>query len=86
MATKNGWTTAKRGAMTNQQILRQLLDVLKINVSHSGGSILTSDLVHQEALYTFQEEMTAFLARLGNATPGGPDLLEKEFPQLFKAR
>lgn len=72
--------------MTNKQVLKELIAVLKPDVSHSGGSILTSDLVQQEGLYTFQERMSALLARLANETPGGPALLEKEFPSVFKVR
>ena len=70
--------------MTNKQLLKELIAVLKPDVSHSGGSILTSDLVEQEGLYNFQEKMSALVARLGNTVPGGPDLLAKEFPGVFR--
>jgi hypothetical protein len=72
--------------MTNKQILNHLIDVLKPDVSHSGGSILTSDLVQQDGLYNFQEGMSQFLALLANTVPGGPQLLAKEFPGVFVAR
>ena len=72
--------------MTNKQILKELISVLKPDVSHSGGGILTSDLVQQDGLYTFQEGMSALLVRLANTVPGGPELLAKEFPGVFVAR
>lgn len=72
--------------MTSKQILKELISVLKPDVSHSGGSILTSDLVQQDGLYNFQQEMSELMARLANTVPGGAELLQKEFPSVFTAR
>lgn len=72
--------------LTSAQILNHLIDVMKTPACHSGANILITDLVNQENLCNFQEEMSMFLAMLGNTVPGGPELLAKEFPRVFVAR
>ena len=70
--------------MTNEQMLKELISITKPGDSGPCG-ILLCDLVSQDALFDFQEKMSTFLCRLGNNVDGGAELLEKEFPRLFRA-
>ena len=52
-----------------------------------GATLLSCDLIHQDALYTLQERLAALMSDVANAC--GPDAarrLEREFPHAFERR
>ncbi len=52
-----------------------------------GDTVLSCDMLHQEALYTVQAGLAGLLADVANACgPIATQRLEREFPRVFETR
>jgi hypothetical protein len=70
--------------MTNQQILSRLIKLAaRSNGGASGGTVLQSDLLHQDALFCVQEDLAQLMSDIANDVKGGPALLARTFPRAF---
>jgi hypothetical protein len=75
-------------AITVKDIFEQLVAIAGATNGGAGGSTLLScDLIDQDALYTLQERLAVLLAEVADAC--GPDAtkcLLREFPYAFERR
>jgi hypothetical protein len=74
--------------ITVNYIFEQLVAIARAtNGGARGGTVLCSDLIDQDALYTLQERLAVLLAEVADAS--GPDAtkrLMREFPYAFERR
>ena len=74
--------------MTLSNVFARLVEIAATsNGGARGDTVLSCDMIHQDALYRMQEDLAALLADVANAC--GPDAarrLEREFPHAFERR